>query len=141
MTTGDFTFAYLKYHLKKSNNYKQTYIKARGEINESFFITCTPKRETEVSSYSKKNLDKQENIKCVIFDCDGVLVDSETKGNKVLISIAKEFGFEMTIEDAYKNFNCRSLKDCFQQIEKIKAQKLPDSFKSEYRQKSFETFK
>ena len=82
-----------------------------------------------------------KNIKCVIFDCDGVLVDSETIGNKVLISMAKEFGFEMTTEDAYKNFNGRRLKDCFQQIEKITTQKLPDSFESEYRRKSFETFK
>jgi hypothetical protein len=40
MTKGDFTFAYLKYHLKKSSNYKQTYIKARGEINDGFFTTC-----------------------------------------------------------------------------------------------------
>jgi hypothetical protein len=55
--------------------------------------------------------------------------------------MAKEFGFEMTIEDAYKNFNGRSLKDCLKQIEKITTQKLPDSFESEYRQKSFETFK
>ena len=82
-----------------------------------------------------------ENLKCEIFDCDGVLVDSEAIGNQVLISMAKEFGLEMTIEDAFKNFNGRSLKDCFHQIEKIITRKLPENFESEYRRKSFEAFK
>ena len=54
MLSGDFTFAYLKYHLRKSSNYKQTYIKARGEINESFFITCPPKRETAIICHIMK---------------------------------------------------------------------------------------
>lgn len=82
-----------------------------------------------------------KNIKCIIFDCDGVLVDSEAIGNKVLLSMASAFGFEMDIEDAYKHFNGRSLKVCFSQIEKIIDQKLPDNFESEYRKKSFEAFK
>jgi hypothetical protein len=40
MITGDFAFAYLKYHLRKSSNYKQTCIKARGEFSESFLTDC-----------------------------------------------------------------------------------------------------
>lgn len=82
-----------------------------------------------------------KNIKCIIFDCDGVLVDSESIGNQVLLSMAKEFGLKMTLEEAFINFNGRSLKDCFQQIEEIIMQELPENFEDEYRKKSFEAFK
>ena len=82
-----------------------------------------------------------ENIKCIIFDCDGVLVDSEIIGNQILISMAKEFGLEMTIETAIEKFNGRSLKDCFNQIQNLINQKLPNDFETEYRKKTFEAFK
>ena len=39
----------------------------------------------------------------VIFDCDGVLVDSETLGNRVLIEFVAEFGLKLEIEEAIKN--------------------------------------
>lgn len=80
-------------------------------------------------------------VKCIIFDCDGVLVDTEKIGNGILLEMASEHGFEMHIEDAYRNFNGRNLKDCFRHIEEAIDQKLPDSFEAEYRQKSFEAFK
>lgn len=82
-----------------------------------------------------------KNIKCIIFDCDGVLVDSEAIGNRVLLNMASEHGLEMSLEDAYKNFNGRSLKDCFQQIELAINSTLPDDFETTYRKKSFEAFK
>lgn len=80
-------------------------------------------------------------IKCVIFDCDGVLVDTEKIGNEILLSMAAEHGFEMKIEDAYRNFNGRNLKDCFRHIEEAIAKKLPESFENEYREKSFNAFR
>ena len=81
------------------------------------------------------------DIKCIIFDCDGVLVDSEIIGNQILLSMAKDFGFKMTIEDAIKNFNGRSLKDSFKYIENLIQKKLPDNFENEYRRLTFEAFK
>jgi HAD superfamily hydrolase (TIGR01509 family) len=81
------------------------------------------------------------NTKCIIFDCDGVLVDTEKIGNGILLSMAAEHGFEMKIEDAYRNFNGRNLKECFEHIETSIAKKLPESFENEYRAKSFEAFK
>ena len=82
-----------------------------------------------------------KNIKCVIFDCDGVLVDSEIIANQILLSMAREFGLEMTLEDAIKNFNGRRLNDSFQHIEKLTNKKLPDNFENEFRKQTFETFK
>jgi HAD superfamily hydrolase (TIGR01509 family) len=80
-------------------------------------------------------------VKCIIFDCDGVLVDTEKIGNGILLSMAAEHGFEMKLEDAYRDFNGRNLKECFLHIENAIAKKLPDNFESEYREKSFEAFK
>lgn len=80
-------------------------------------------------------------VKCIIFDCDGVLVDTEKIGNGILLSMGAEYGFEMKLEDAYRDFNGRNLKECFLHIENAIAKKLPDNFESEYRQRSFEAFK
>lgn len=80
-------------------------------------------------------------FKCIIFDCDGVLVDSEVIENQVLISMAKHFGLNMTLEKAIENFKGKSLSDSLQLIEKLIKDKLPDHFVKEYRQQSFEAFR
>ncbi|KRD08992.1 haloacid dehalogenase [Flavobacterium sp. Root901] len=80
-------------------------------------------------------------VKCIIFDCDGVLVDTEKIGNGILLEMAAEYGFEMELEDAYRNFNGRNLKDCFRHIEEAIDKKLPETFESEYRERSFNAFK
>ncbi|WP_289660785.1 HAD family hydrolase [Flavobacterium panacagri] len=80
-------------------------------------------------------------VKCIIFDCDGVLVDTEKIGNGVLLEMAKEYGFQLELEKAYHLFNGRSLKDCFVQIENGIGKKLPEDFESNYRDRSFEAFK
>lgn len=82
-----------------------------------------------------------DETKCVIFDCDGVLVDSEEIGNNVLLSMAKEFGLDMTIEEAMMSFGGRSLRDCFQQIENRINQKLPPDFEEKFREQSYQAFK
>jgi len=42
--------------------------------------------------------------KCVIFDCDGVLVDSETIGNKVFVDMANALGANIDLQYAIKHF-------------------------------------
>lgn len=80
-------------------------------------------------------------VKCIIFDCDGVLVDTEKIGNGILLEMAQQHGFEMELKDAYRYFNGRSLKDCFRHIEEAINQKLPENFEEAYREKSFNAFK
>jgi HAD superfamily hydrolase (TIGR01509 family) len=79
--------------------------------------------------------------KCIIFDCDGVLVDSEKISNKTLIKMAKSVG--VTIEEKYavENFSGKSLKSCFDYIESRSNQKLPENFEQEYRNRTFQAFK
>jgi HAD superfamily hydrolase (TIGR01509 family) len=80
------------------------------------------------------------NIKCILFDCDGVLVDSEAIGNQILLNMAAKYGLKISLNEAYKKFNGRSLKDCFIQIEQLINQPLPENFEIAYRKKSFEAF-
>ncbi|WJS93991.1 HAD family phosphatase [Flavobacterium johnsoniae] len=79
-------------------------------------------------------------VKCIIFDCDGVLVDTEKIGNEILLVMAQEHGLQMELEDAYHYFNGVSLKNCFSQIEKAIGKKLPEDFEEQYRNRSFEAF-
>lgn len=79
--------------------------------------------------------------KCIIFDCDGVLVDSELIGNRVLVEMANEVGAKIDLDFAHKNFKGNVLKSCLRQIEELAEDKLPNDFETEFRRRSFEKFK
>ncbi|WP_241485298.1 HAD family hydrolase [Psychroserpens damuponensis] len=80
-------------------------------------------------------------IKCVIFDCDGVLVDSEPIGNQVLVNLANALGASINLDYAFKNFKGKSLEDCMHQISVLIPGELPKNFESQYRSLSFEKFR
>ena len=79
--------------------------------------------------------------KCVIFDCDGVLVDSEPIGNQVLVDMANELGANIDLDYAYKHFKGGSLQSCTDKIQALIAEPLPINFMASYRLKSFANFR
>ena len=79
--------------------------------------------------------------KCVIFDCDGVLVDSEPIGNEVMVDMANELGADINLDYAYNHFKGNSLINCLSQIADLIEAKIPSNFETEYRKRSFEKFK
>ncbi len=79
--------------------------------------------------------------KCVIFDCDGVLVDSEPIGNQVLVDMANNLGANIDLDYAMKHFKGSFYADCEQKISKLTRVPIPKTFEAEYRKKSFEAFK
>lgn len=79
--------------------------------------------------------------KCVIFDCDGVLVDSESIGNRVLVEMANELGANIDLDYAYKNFKDHKMQFCADQIEALIPNHLPKDFIASYRERSFDAFK
>ena len=79
--------------------------------------------------------------KCIIFDCDGVLVDSEGISNSILVEMANSVGAKIELKYALENFAGKSLKSVFEHIEKLIEKKVPDSFEKEYREKTFKAFK
>lgn len=78
----------------------------------------------------------------VIFDCDGVLVDSELPSNRVLAEAFTAIGYPMTIEESIHHFMGRSAKHLLQRGEELLGRPLPDGFYEQYaarRDAAFET--
>ncbi|MEH2297666.1 MAG: HAD hydrolase-like protein [Nostoc sp.] len=69
----------------------------------------------------------------VIFDCDGVLVDSETLGNRVFVQLVAEFGLALELEEAILLFKGCKMADCVAVIEQRLEQKLPQDFVTQLR--------
>lgn len=79
--------------------------------------------------------------KCIIFDCDGVLVDSESISIGTLVSMAKSHGAILDEMEAHQLFLGKSLEFCFEYIANLAQKKLPDTFEEEFRTRTFESFK
>ena len=63
--------------------------------------------------------------KHIIFDCDGVLVDSEILANKAEVELKTELGFPITLEEQIKTFTGLSWHDPVLQAE---LQRLPSDY-------------
>ena len=79
--------------------------------------------------------------KCIIFDCDGVLVDSEPITARVLIKMFAEIGIEIDMDYVEANFTGNSWGGCAALMEAKGGKKLPENFEQEYRRRSSEAFK
>lgn len=79
--------------------------------------------------------------KCIIFDCDGVLVDSEPLSNQVMVDIANELGANINLEYALRNFKGNSFNNCAEQISNLIGKEVPHNLEDIYRQRSFEKFR
>lgn len=72
----------------------------------------------------------------VIFDCDGVLVDSEAITNRVFARMLNELGVEVTLPDLFEQFVGRTLTQCLQQARHWLGRDLPPDFAEDYRRRS-----
>lgn len=72
----------------------------------------------------------------VIFDCDGVLVDSELITNRVFARMLNELGITVTLEDMFEQFVGRSMPQCLEIITKMLGRPLPQHFVDEYQTRS-----
>ncbi|OBX25812.1 HAD superfamily hydrolase (TIGR01509 family) [Gelidibacter algens] len=79
--------------------------------------------------------------KCIIFDCDGVLVDSETISNQVLVEMANELGAAIDLDYALRHFKGDSIQNCHDKISELVTQALPQGFIANFRERSFDSFK
>lgn len=64
----------------------------------------------------------------VIFDCDGVLVDSEILAARVLAELATALGYPLTAQACLDRFTGIALKDVFARIEADRGRPLPADF-------------
>jgi HAD superfamily hydrolase (TIGR01509 family) len=75
----------------------------------------------------------------IIFDCDGVLVDSELLSCRCLSEVLAEFGLQLSVEQALELFLGRSTK-AIEQYYRDLGQTLPDDFLARLRARVLETF-
>jgi beta-phosphoglucomutase-like phosphatase (HAD superfamily) len=64
-------------------------------------------------------------VDAVIFDCDGVLVDSEPITNRVLADMLGELGLKFTVEQTMRTFMGKALRDELSIIEALAGRRLP----------------
>jgi HAD superfamily hydrolase (TIGR01509 family) len=77
---------------------------------------------------------------CVIFDCDGVLVDSEVLGIKILLAMTAEYGVRVELEQAVKDLSGRRLKEAIQMLQTQAQADFPADLEQQFRAKSYEIF-
>ena len=79
-------------------------------------------------------------LELVIFDCDGVLVDTETIANGVLVAMLAEVGLEMSLEDSMQTFRGRAMSTCWQIAEARLGRALPPDIAAEFDRREAEAF-
>ena len=72
-------------------------------------------------------------IQLLIFDCDGVLVDSEPITNRVFAQMLNELGIPVTPEDMYERFVGQSMARCCELIAGMLQRPVPEGFVEQYR--------
>jgi phosphoglycolate phosphatase len=73
----------------------------------------------------------------VIFDCDGVLVDSEPVGNRVLAALLSEIGLPTSTEEAVRDYMGRSVESCLEIIEAKLGRPVPLEFTETLTRRTF----
>jgi HAD superfamily hydrolase (TIGR01509 family) len=72
----------------------------------------------------------------VIFDCDGVLVDSELITNTVFVRMLNELGLSLSLEDMFDQVVGRSMPQCLALVTGLLGRPVPDGFVEEFQRRS-----
>ena len=72
-------------------------------------------------------------MKAVIFDCDGVLIDSERLAVKVDVLMLRELGWPLSEEEVIERFVGRSDRDTQAAIEAQLGRKLPAGWEKQFK--------
>lgn len=81
------------------------------------------------------------DLELVIFDCDGVLVDSEVISNEVLARALSSEGLSMTLQQTRRDFQGLLLADIAARAEAKLGRKLPDDWLERYERDRDEAFR
>jgi HAD superfamily hydrolase (TIGR01509 family) len=77
----------------------------------------------------------------VIFDCDGVLVDSEPAANEILTRMLIGLGLQTDLAGVCRDFVGLSMTRCLEIVEGRLGRKVPPAFEVELQQRTFEAFR
>lgn len=76
----------------------------------------------------------------VIFDCDGVLVDSEPIANRVFSEMLGEVGLPMDYDQTVRTFVGRSAATCVRMVEERIGRAVPEGWVDAWRARTFDAF-
>lgn len=76
----------------------------------------------------------------LIFDCDGVLVDSERLSHSVLQQMLGELGVALTFHETVERFIGSSLPVCLARVQELLASPLPETFRPEFARRTRAAF-
>ena len=79
-------------------------------------------------------------FQAVIFDCDGVLVDSELLAAQVFVECVADLGLDMALEEAIGAYKGKKLAVCVADVERRLGRSVPNSFITDFRTRSAEVF-
>lgn len=77
----------------------------------------------------------------VIFDCDGVLVDSEPVANRVFAEALRDIGLEIDYEEVCRIFIGLSMAQCMEIVERRLGRPAPAGFVERLQARTFEAFR
>ena len=75
-----------------------------------------------------------------IFDCDGVLVDSETAANRVMVEMLAEIGVEMGLDECMARFVGKSMATVQAEVVAETGRAFPPGWPEDIRARTIETF-
>jgi HAD superfamily hydrolase (TIGR01509 family) len=81
-----------------------------------------------------------DKFNLVIFDCDGVLVDSEIIANVILLEMLNEIGLYLTLEEVFNICAGKSTAICIEIVQDMLGQPLPGNFANEFEQRTIQAF-
>ncbi|MCC7361516.1 MAG: HAD family hydrolase [Anaerolineales bacterium] len=77
----------------------------------------------------------------IIFDCDGVLVDSEPLANRVLAEALADLGLHLTLEETMQQFVGRSVSACEAHIAALTGRPVPAGFTPDWQARTLAAFR
>jgi HAD superfamily hydrolase (TIGR01509 family) len=88
----------------------------------------------------KPRQEKNQNFGLVIFDCDGVLVDSEVISCRAHAEVLSRHGYPISAEQVFHRFLGRSTRQANLEIEAELGRSLPDDFHTQLQDELFRSF-
>jgi HAD superfamily hydrolase (TIGR01509 family) len=85
--------------------------------------------------------DRGARFDLVIFDCDGVLVDSEPIANRIFTGMLAEVGLPMSEDEAMRTFIGHTLASCVAMIGERLGRPAPAGFAEDFQRRLVETFR
>jgi HAD superfamily hydrolase (TIGR01509 family) len=97
---------------------------------------------SEVSTGSREEdaQNKHLNLDLIIFDCDGVLVDSEVISCRAHAEILTRYGYPITSEQVFDRFLGRSTRQAHLEVEAELGRSLPDDFNAQLQDELYRSF-